>query len=81
MGLFLAFVEVSMGGRNASGSERERAREGEGERAREPECVKMTEEVWANTDAKPCVCFLACSEQLNEAGRQVSAKQREGLFS
>lgn len=52
----------------------QRERETEGER--ETECVKMTEEVWANTDAKPCVCFLAYSEQLNDAGRQVLAHQR-----
>lgn len=32
----------------------------------------MTEEVWANADAKPRVCSLACS---NESCRQVSGTQ------
>lgn len=67
MGLFLDFVEVSMGRGNASGSQRER----EAERDRETECVKMTEEVWANTDAKPCVFF-----GMSEADRQVLAHQK-----
>lgn len=40
----------------------------------------MTEEVWANTDAKPCVCFLACGEGLNESCRQVSAQHSEARF-
>lgn len=71
VGLFLAFVEVSMGGRNASGSQRERER-----RDRETACVKMTEEVWANTDAKPCMCLLTFIKQLNYAGRQVLAQQK-----
>ncbi len=57
MGLFLAFVKVSMGGSEASGSNREIGRKRAGER--ETECV-LTEEGWASTDAKPCVCCLTC---------------------
>lgn len=64
MGLFLAFVDVSMGEMLLGQREREK----EGRR----QCVKMTEEVWANTDARPCVCFLACSEERNKSRRQVS---------
>lgn len=32
---------------------------GHREKEREAERDRETEEVWANTDAKPCVCFLA----------------------
>lgn len=77
MGLFLAFVEVSMGGRNASGSEREIERKRAGDRDR---VCNDRGSLGQHRCQAMCVCFLACCEQLNKAGRQVSAQQRAACF-